>query len=171
MKIKDLTIELEDNSHFQKFKNENPDAYFCAAFLILNLDKKSEQIQLDYYIPKENKIAAFEFPFNEPKIHEELISTKDGETTGKKIEQLPKQTLNLKIDIDDLPSISKETILENESQIKPTKIIAILKENIWNLTCMDNMLGIVRIKINAISGEVENFSKGSLMDFMGIRKK
>ncbi len=35
---------------------------------------------------------------------------------------------------------------------------------------MDNALGIIRIKINAISEELQDFNKGSLMDFMGMKK-
>jgi hypothetical protein len=84
---------------------------------------------------------------------------------------MTKQTAEIKIDIDDLESKCKEVIKENNSLIIITKIIAILKDDIWNLTCMDDMLGIVRVKINAISGEVQDFNKGGLMDFMGIKKK
>lgn len=171
MEIKDLVNELEEKDSFKKFKDENPDSYFMAGFLILNLEEKNEQIQLDYFMSGEKKIAAFEFPFGEPKIHEEVVSVKDGKTVGKEIPDIKEQTLEIKIDIDDLTSVCKETILENDSKLVPTKIISILKEDIWNLTCMDNMMGIVRIKINAITGEVVSFSKGSLMDFMGIKKK
>ncbi|MCK4997206.1 hypothetical protein KAS08_02785 [Candidatus Pacearchaeota archaeon] len=171
MKIIDLVNELQEKDSFKEFKEENKDAYFMAGFLILNLEEDSETIQLDYLIPSNKKIAAFEFPFGEPKIHDEIISVKDGKTVGKEISEIKEQSLELKIDIDDLKSTCKEIIKENNSSIKPTKIISILKENIWNLTCMDNMMGIVRIKINAISGEVIDFNKGSLMDFMGIKKK
>jgi len=170
MKIKDLVIELQEKDSFKKFKTENPDSYFMAGFIILNIEENSETIQLDYFIPSNKKIAAFEFPFNEPKIHDEIISVgKSGVTEGKKIPNIPEQILDIKIDIDDLKSICKKTILENDSRLVPTKIISILKENIWNLTCMDNVMGIVSVKINAVTGEVVNFNKGSLMDFMEIK--
>lgn len=171
MKIKDLVDELQDKDSFKKFKIQNPDSYFMAGFIILDLKEDTETMQLDYFIPCEDKIAAFEFPFGEPKIHDEIISVgKDGKTVGKEISNIPKQSVEIKIDIDDLASVCKETIKENNSLIVPTKIIAILKDDQWNLTCMDDMLGIVRIKINALSGEVIDFNKGSLMDFMGIKK-
>ena len=171
MKIKDLVNELQEKNSFKKFKTENPDSYFMAGFLILNLEENSETIQLDYLMPNGKKIAAFEFPFGEPKIHDEVISVKDGKTVGKEIPEIKEQSIEIKIDIDDLESICKETIKENNSILRPTKIISILKENIWNLTCMDNMMGIVRIKINALTSEIVDFNKGSLMDFMGIKKK
>ena len=172
MKIKDLVNELQEKDSFKKFKTENSDAYFMAGFIILNLEENSETIQLDYFIPSNKKIAAFEFPFGEPKIHDEVISVgKSGATEGKEIPEIKEQSLELKIDMDDLSSMCKEAIKENDSRLIPNKIISILKEDIWNLTCMDNVLGIVRIKINAITGEIIYFNKGSLMDFMGIKKK
>lgn len=171
MKTKDLVNELEDKEVYKNFKEKYPDSFFSAGFFILNLQDKSEQLQLDYFLPSESKIAAFEFPFSEPKIHDEIISVKNGQTVGKEISEQKSQSLDLEIDIDDLENKSLEIIKENSSSVNPTKIIAILKDDIWNLTCMDNMLGIIRIKINAKTGETVNFNKGSLMDFMGIRKK
>jgi hypothetical protein len=182
MKIKDLTKELEESSHFKKFKEKNPKAFFTAAFLILDIENRrplhsatrglpSGQIQLDYSLPKEQKIAAFAFPWSEPKIHDNIISVQNGKTTPEKIPEMRPQETEIKIDIDDLEETCKKIIKENKSNIKPTKIIAILKDDTWNLTLMDNMLGIIRIKLNAKTSKVEHFNKGGLMEFMGIKKK
>jgi len=172
MKMQDLLEELEEKECYKKFKSENPSTFFSAGFLILNLKDKSETIQLDFFLPGQNracpnqsksqinegKITAFEHPFNEPKIFEE------------EIKQMQPQTTDIKIDIDDLESLCKNIIKENNSSIVPTKIIAILKDSQWNLTCMDDMLGIVQIKIDCMTSEQIEFKKGSLMDFMGIKK-
>ncbi|MBS3087236.1 hypothetical protein J4226_01445 [Candidatus Pacearchaeota archaeon] len=169
MKVQDLIEELEEKECYKIFKTQNKEAYFAAAFLMLDIEKKTEQIQLDYYIPKQNQIAAFCFPFVEPKIHSDIISnTKKGKS---KPIPMSKQTTKIKIDIDDLEPKCKKLIKENDSLIVPTKIIAILKDNIWNLTLMDNMLGIVRIKINAITEELLDFNKGGLMDFVSTLRK
>lgn len=171
MKIQDLVEELQEKQEYKTFQEQNPDTFFAAAFLILDLENKTEQIQLDYFLPQQNNIAAFSYPFAEPKIHDDIISVKEGKTTSAEVPIMTKQTTQIKIDIDDLESKCKELIKENNSLTIPTKIIAILKDDIWNLTCMDDMLGIVRIKINAVSGELQDFNKGGLMDFMGIKKK
>jgi hypothetical protein len=170
MKVQDLLEELEEKKEYKEFKKEHPDSYFSAAFLILDLEKNTEEIQLDFYLPTLNKIAAFEFPFSKPKIHEEIISIQNKKTVPTKPTPMKRQTTSIKIDIDDLEKKSTELIEIYNSNIKPKKIIAILMKDIWNLTCMDNMLGIVRIKINAITEELLDFNKGGLMDFMGIRK-
>jgi protein-arginine kinase activator protein McsA len=186
MKVRDLLEELEEKQEYINFKEKNPETFFTAAFLILNTEQQTEEIQLDFFLPSENKIcssqikpqinegkiAAFCHPFTKPKIHDNIISvSKQGTTENAKVSEMSKQTTKIKIDIDDLEPRCKEIIKENDSALKPTKIIAILKDNIWNLTLMDNALGIIRIKINAISGETINFNKGSLMDFMGMKKK
>jgi len=172
MKIYDILQELKESKYYKKFKLENSDAFFSVAFLILDLGNKTESIQLDFYIPGKNKIAAFEFPFGEPKIHDNVISIgRSGEVEPSEIEPMRPQTYEVKIDIDDLALKCKKIIKESGSNIIPTKIIAILKDDLWNLTCMDNALGIVRIKIDAIREDIFKFEKGSLMDFMGIKKK
>ncbi|NPE26751.1 hypothetical protein HNV12_01975 [Methanococcoides sp. SA1] len=170
MKVQDLINELQATEHYLCFKEQNKDPYFAAAFLILDLEKKTEQIQLDYFLPSENKIVAFAHPWEQPKIHDNIISVQEGKTEPAEVKPMAKQTTQIKIDIDDLEEKSNQLIKENNSQIKPTKIIAILKDDLWNLTCMDNALGIVRIKISPITEELIDFNKGSLMDFMGMKK-
>ena len=173
MKVQDLFNELQEKKCYKNFKSENPSAFFSAGFFVLDLKQKTETIQLDFFLPEQNRdcpnqikpqisegrIAAFEYPFKEPKIFDE------------EIKQMQSQTTDIKIDIDDLEPTCKTIIKENNSSVIPTKIIAILKDNQWNLTCMDDVLGIIRIKIDAISGETLDFNKGSLMDFMGIKKQ
>jgi len=158
MEIQDLLSELQETQHYKDFKTQYPEAFFAAAFFILDPERENEKIQLDFFLPKHNKIAAFEHPFTEPKIYED------------EIKEMNPQSTELKIDVEDIEPTCKRITEENKSNITPTKIIAILRDNKWNLTCMDNALGIIRIKLDAKSGEQAEFNKGSLMDFMGIKK-
>lgn len=158
MKVQDLLDELQEKECYKNFKSENPSAFFSAGFFILDLKEKTETIQLDFFLPELGRVSAFEHPFEKPKIFDE------------KIKQMQFQTTNIKIDIDDLEQACKTIIRENDSSIIPTKIISILKDNQWNLTCMNDMLGIIQIKLDAVSGEQVDFKKGSLMDMMRIKK-
>lgn len=172
MQLKELLKELKSSKSFQDFQSKNQDAYFTTAFLILNTTSPEEnQIQLDFFLPVQNQIAAFTHPFNQqPQIHSDIITVKNGQTTGKKIENMQKQSTKINLDICDLENKTKQAIQENNSPINPTKIIAILSNDIWNLTCMDNALSIIRLKIKTQTQEVIEFNKGGLMDFMGIKK-
>ncbi|MFH1238142.1 MAG: hypothetical protein ABIH79_02320 [archaeon] len=158
MKISELIDELKETETYRKFKEENPSTFFSAGFLVLDLESKSEKIQLDFFLSKQNKMASFEYPFEKPKIYEDEIK-----------EMLP-QTTMIKVDIDDLEKLSKEIIIKNNSKMIPTRIIAILQKNIWNLTCMDNFLGSIRIKLDAITGEQISFSQGNLIGMMQPKK-
>jgi len=161
MKLADLVEELKESRVYSLFMEENPDSFFSAGFIIFDLENKTEKIQLDFFIPEKKRMAAFEFPFNNltnPKVHEDEIL------------EMKEQFLDLKIDIDDIEGVSRKFIRENGSGINPTKIIAIISNGVWNLTCMNDSLGIVQLKLDARSGEEVSFKKGSLMDFMGFKK-
>lgn len=158
MQIINFLNKLRKTSTYKKFKEEHPESYFSIGFFILDLKSHNNIIQLDFFLPKEKKLASFEYPSFEFKIHEE------------RVENLIRQSENPKIDIKDLEGISREIIQKNNSSLNPTKIIAILKGDEWNLTCMDGMLGIIKIKVNAITGEEISFGTGSFMDMIKIKK-
>jgi len=160
MKALDLLEELIESKQYKDFKEKYPESFFSAGFFIIDLENKGETLQLDFFLPKEKKVAAFEFPWNIPKIHKDEIDS-----------MTPQDLNNLNFDIDDLEEKSKEAIAKNNSNLKPTKIIAIIKEDEWNLTCMDNTLGIVRIKFNALTGEETYFNADSLMNLVRTDKK
>jgi hypothetical protein len=159
MKLQEILEELKETTHYKNFISENPDVFFCAGFFIFDMKNESEQIQLDFFVPKLKKIASFEFPFAAAKIHDDEV-----------LKSSP-QDPSVKIDIDDVINFSKKAIAKHDSRLNPTKIIAVLQKGSWNLTCMDDALGIIRIKVDATTEEEVSFDKGSLMDFMGIQKK
>ena len=158
MKLSRLIDKLEETETYKKFKEENPSTFFSAGFFVLDLESKSEKIQLDFFLSKQDKMVSFEYPFEKPKIYEDEIK-----------EMLP-QTTKIKVDIDDLEKLSKEMIIKNYSKIVPARIIAILQKNVWNLICMDNFFGSVRIKLDAITGEQISFSQGNLIGMMQPKK-
>ena len=160
MKVKDLLTELKETSFYKEFLEENKDAFFSAGFFIIDLEKKSETLQLDFFIKSRKKVAAFEFPWKNPKIHDDKIESME-----------PQDLNNLAFDIDDLEEKANESIKAHNGVLNPTKIIAIIKGNEWNLTCMDNSLGIIGIKYNSITGEETSYNSDSLMNIVKIEKK
>lgn len=157
MKISNLLFELERKEFFEEFIKQNPSAYPCAIFSVLS-KTEDDKHQVDFYIPEKEKMAFSEYPFQGMKIAEEKVS---------KIKPLPEK---VEIDLEDLWEKVEETIADNAYKIIPQKIIAILKDSVWNLTVMDDSLGMVRIFIDAVSGEISKSEKGSLMDFMAVKK-
>ena len=121
MKFKELLQELDKSPEFKRFKEENPDSYLTAGFFILDLQSNEKnKYQLDFFIPSKNKIAVSEFPFNQIKIEPEEI------TKSEKLEG------EIKIDIDDLEKEIGRIMKENNTSQQTNKIIAVLKDNLWN---------------------------------------
>ncbi|MBT3642451.1 hypothetical protein HN604_02990 [archaeon] len=163
MKISSLVTELGETSTHQDFKRENPKSYFGAGFFIFDLAEKTEKLQLDYFLIEEEEIVSFEF------LESDEVSSWQMKKHDEKIAIMKEQVIEVKIDIDDLEEAVHGAFREKNILMKPNKLIAILKENIWNVTVMDAMLGIARVKIDCQSGEVLECGKESLMDFARVK--
>lgn len=153
MNIQNLFNEIKQKPVFLKFVSENPDAFLTAVFSVLD-DSGKDTYQLDFFIPSKNKIALSSYPFEDIQIQPDEI--KDS------------KQLNLiqKVDIPDIREIVEEIKRNNNlEKIKINKIIAILKDNSWNLTCLSSVLDIIKISISP-EGECIKCQKASLMDFV-----
>jgi hypothetical protein len=72
--------------------------------------------------------------------------------------------LDLKIDVSDL-----KEFIEKEIGKKVTKIIAVLHNGVWNVTCLNGM-DMSRMNVDAYTGEVERKEDGLLSDMIRIKK-
>lgn len=154
MKIREILFLLKEKKGYKEFKEMYPDSFLSAFFLIVSDNlKEKDQIQIDFFLPEEKKIASFDYPFDEYKVHEDKIEN------AREI----KETC-FKIDVDDL-----KKKIENEFNQKFNKIIAIFQDDVWNTTCFSGMI-IKRIKINALTGEVIFKDDLRFADIMQFKK-
>jgi hypothetical protein len=155
MKFKELVAELKRKESYNDFTKKYPDAYLSAGFFILSTDEKeSDKVQIDFFIPSEKKIASFKYPFNSFQVHEDEIK-ESSEITN----------LDIKIDIMDLFDFG-----EKRTSKKFNKVIAILKDDIWNATYLLG-LDIQRMKFCPYTGDMKSEDKGMLTDFIKMQKK
>ncbi len=154
MKFKELVEELNGKESYAKFIEQYPEAYLTAGFFILSTEEKEgDKVQIDFFIPSEKKIASFEYPFNTFIVHEDEIA-----------ESSEVKNLEVKIDVMDLFGF-----VEEKTSKKFNKIIAILKDEIWNVTCLLG-LDMQRLKFDCYSGEIKSEDKGMLTDFIKMGK-
>ena len=59
MKIKPYVEKLEKSKEYKSFKAKYPKAFMVAGFFILDFEAGKNIHQLDFFVPEENKIAAF----------------------------------------------------------------------------------------------------------------
>ncbi len=152
MKIKELLNELKTRESYKEFKEKYPKSFFCAGFFILGND--GDKLQLDFFIEDDKKITSFEYPFNSFILYEDKVE--------KSIEI---KNFDLKVDLDNLQDIIKQKL--NKTFLK---IIAIFRDNVWNLTCL-NGLEMLRLKIDCSTAEIIEEKKGLLTDFIKIQPK
>ena len=160
MNIQKILEELRQTQKYKEFSQKNPDSFIYAIFSIIDTEKNTGEYQFDFFIPKEEKIASISYPFetNNFKVHEDKI---------KNIKPIPK---TLTIDIDNLQTFIKKAKEENQNSQFTTKIIAVLREGIWDITCMSAAMDILRIKLDAVHGKTLEFKKSGLKDFIRVEK-
>ena len=153
MKIGGILSKLKSSQAYKKFIEKFPDTHFYAAFIIFEKNKEP-QVQLDFYLPSQEKIASFEEPFEKFTIHEDKISPQK------------KQSEKINPEIDEVWK-SAEILIKNRSpNFKLSKIIAVLSNGTWSLTCIDGFLGIIKIKINSEDGKEKSFEKSSILNYL-----
>lgn len=156
MKIAEIHSEIVGGEKFKRFISENSDAFLCSGLFVLESEEKaSDKVQLNFYIPSEKKLASVDYPFGELKVHEEEVEEQ---------EKL-KDFGSLKLDVLDL-----NNFVEEKFGKKFNKIIAVLSKDAWDLTCLDGMLGMCRVKVDAYSGDILDESTGSLNDIIRVEK-
>ena len=156
---------LTESKVFQNFKKDFPDAKLIAGFFILDFMSNDTKESLDY--KTDSRIFTFEIK------NEDITMREDKLINDPSKPALTEISPNIKIDLDEIPSIAQQEAEKNNIHAKFHKIISVLQmhedKEVWNLTCMLDGLQILHVLIDANSKEVIKFEKKSMMDF--IKKK
>lgn len=179
--------KAEGSEEFKKFKKENSDAYLCAGFFVLcySEDEKGKDVHnLDYYLPKQNKMATFDLDNMQLKISEiEKLKKasegkedrdKENEEAGKNKDKKEKpeeiKSEDVKVDLEAIKGIAEDEMKNRTVTDKLNKIIAIVQKQdgkiIWNLNCLAVGFGIIRVHVADEDSSILKFEKLNLMDFM-----
>lgn len=161
MKFEHYLKRVEESPEFKKFREKHGKAYLCAGFFVLDFEQGKHMHQIDFCIPRSNKIATFNL--------DEGVKIKISEPIKmkKKLEKLEPET---KTDIDALKGIVHDEMLNRSVTQDIKKIIAVLQKQdgrkIWNLNCITSELGIMKVHIDDDTSSVLEFEKASLFDFI-----
>jgi len=177
--------DLKDMDSYKKFVEDNPDAFFCSAMVVLSegvavhgmssregieMPSSSDKVDLNFFIPSKSKISSFSMPFGSVTNHgEEIVGQKEI------------SDLDFVVDACDLPGFIKRARNGVPSKVgtdvpsssgkldrEYSKYIAVLHGGEWNVTCLDG-LRISRVKIGAYDGKFEEKGSGSLMEMVRFR--
>ncbi|MFT5149772.1 MAG: hypothetical protein ACI86P_002462 [Flavobacteriales bacterium] len=154
MKINELFNELKEKECYTSFILENADAFLTTGFFLLaREEKEGDSLQLDFYLPKEEKMVSFEYPFTQSKKHDDIIT-----------DCVPLHVENLSVDLDTV-----RDVVEAEFKKEFGKIILVFQRGVWNVTAIDGV-DLKRCKIEAASGEILESGNLSLNDVVRIKK-
>lgn len=157
MKISELMKRVEKEDFFKDFMEENPDSYFSALLCILTKNEnEGDKIQLDFFMPTKKQVAITEYPF--------ICMTYPED----KMESMVKIENGLGFDLTDLWDLVEKAKTSEKVSHETNKIIGVLKDNKWTLTCLDNTLGMLKINLDADTGKVTKIEKASIKDMMKL---
>ena len=78
--------KLHSSENFKEFKKENPKAYLCSGFFVVDKEKKANQVHIDYFIP-ENSKNMISFNLNKD-IEKKYIEILDQSWVPEKLDEL-----------------------------------------------------------------------------------
>lgn len=167
MNSKFLIEKLESSEEFKKFRKENPDAYLCSGFFVIDLENKEQddKYHFDYYVPESKKTFSFEI--------ENGIKLVELERNDEKI--LEKVSMKEDFDFDRIKEmISAEMELKkinNKIQKMLFSLQNLENEDILLGTIFISGLGLIKTNIDLKEKRVTDFEKKSLFDIIKTIKR
>lgn len=160
MKIEPYVKKLNSSPEYKTFLEKNPGSYMVAGFFVMDFEENNSLHQIDYYVPKQKKVAAFTL---EPKVTMQMMELMN--------EKAPeKLDLDTKIDLDTLQGIVDDEMKNRGFTEKINKIIAILQtvkgKKMWNINCVLSGMSILKAHVDDESKTVLKMEKSSIMDYV-----
>lgn len=152
--------KLESSKIYKDFRIKYPDSFMAAAFFIIDLETGNNVHQIDFYLPKQKKFAAFSLDGG--------VQLKILESLGSKAPE--KLALDTNIELEALPGILEDEMHNRGISEQVRKIIAVIQnvkgKKIWNLNCILTGMEILRSHIEDESQTVLRIEKTSFMEVM-----
>ncbi len=168
MNIQFYLEKLNSSEEYKKFKEENPDAFFCSAFFVIdktNSKSQDNRQHFDCYVPSKKKIFSFQL--------ENRIKLVPVEMIDEKI--LPQILLNYDFDFEEMEKIITEEMGKQKIKNKIQKIFFSLQnldgKDFLIGTIFISTLGLLKINIDISEKKVTEFIKKSFFDMIKITKK
>jgi hypothetical protein len=150
---------------FQKFKEENKDAYLCSCFFVIDKEKNDNHQHFDFFIPGVKKMFSFKIEANCEKVPVENFGDK-----------IPEKIFdNYDFSFSEIEELINEKMKKENIKSKVQKILLSLQNNEGKDfllgTIFISALGMIKTKIDLDKMEIIEFEKKSFMDMLKIVKK
>jgi hypothetical protein len=157
--------KLHNSDEYQDFMLENPDAYMCSGFFIMDFEKADHQRHIDVYAPTLKKVFSFKL---ENGIEKVPIDTFD-ERTPKKL------NIDYDFDLDEIEKMIRKKMVEEKVKSKIQKILLSLQnpggKDLLTATVFVSGLGMLKVNIDPVSKKVVDFDRKSFFDILKVVRK
>src|SRR3989344_5021114 len=141
MKLAPYIEKLNKSQSYKDFVQKYKDAYLVAGFFILDFEAGANLHQIDYFVPSENKVAAFTL---DKEVSMQMLGTM-GEKTPKVLD------IKVNTDLDEISGIVKDEMHNRGMTEEIKKIIAVIQniegKKVWNVNCILSGMEILKSHI------------------------
>ncbi len=157
--------KLHDSDEYKDFMLENPDAYICSGFFIMDFEKADHQRHLDFYAPTLKKVLSFKLENGVEKVP---IDTFDDRTPKKLF-------IDYDFDLDEIEEMIRKRMVEEKVKSRIQKILLSLQnpkgKDLLTATVFVSGLGMLKVNIDPISKKVIDFDRKSFFDILKVVRK
>lgn len=157
--------KLHNSDEYQDFMLENPDAYICSGFFVMDFEKADHQRHIDVYAPTLKKIFSFKLENGVEKVPIDMFDDR----TPKKL------SIDYDFDLDKIEDLIKKKMIEEKVKSKIQKILLSLHnsegKDLLTATVFVSGLGMLKVNIDVISKKILDFDRKSFFDMMKIIRK
>lgn len=158
--------KLEASEEFKQFKKENPDAYLCSGFFVLDkTGKEKDKSHLDYFAPKLKQIFSFQLDEGIKKVPVDAIDKK----------YVPTKFLgDSEISFEEIEKMIQDEMEKRGIKNKIEKSIIVFQNkaerDFFLCTIFISGFGLLKVYIDAKEKKITEFEKKSFFDMLKFQK-
>ena len=165
MNLKFYLEKLYASEEFEQFRKENPEAFLCSGFFIIDKQGQDNKQHFDFYLPSERKMFSFQLEERTKIVPVELLNNK-----------IPKKILlNYDFDFKDIEELIINEMKRQNIKNKIQKILLSLQnldgKDFLVGTVFISTLGLLKINIDISQKKITEFAKTSFFDMIKVIKK
>ncbi len=165
MNIQNYLEQLKKSKDFLQFIKENPTAYLCSGFFVIDKQENDNKHHLDFFVPGKEKIFSFQME------EEGKLATLD--LLDKRIPE--KIIVDFNLDFEEIQDKIMEKMRQQEVNNRIQKFIFSMQKiegkNFLTGTVFLSMFGLLKIVISLDENKMTDFQKKSFFDMINVFKK
>ncbi|MEN7982595.1 MAG: hypothetical protein ABFQ65_04055 [Nanoarchaeota archaeon] len=190
--------KLYASEDFQKFIEENKDAYLCSCFFVIDSEKGDNKQHFDYFLPVDKKMFSFKiesgcervpvenfeskvltkisdnynFSFN--KVEKLILERMEKENIKSKIQKILLSLQNVKETPQAYPDKSSTTlksVLREKKDFSTNGKISTRGKDVLLGTVFISALGMIKVSIDLDEMKITEFEKKSFLDMLRVVKR